>query len=1370
MKRISLIFLIPLLLLAILFLAFPSPITAQTDAFSFERFSTENGLPSNSILDIAQDHQGYMWLATEDGLVRYDGYELRGYSNIPGDTSSLSQNRVEKLFVDFKGDLWVGSKSDLDRYNPACDCFIRYSSNPSAPANEQVGQINSFTEDPDHNLWIGTQNGGLFRYERECDQFTRFLNDPTDSVNLLEDEVRVLEADRNHQLWIGTGEPFDAHRTGGGLIRMDIQTGSTKRYLHNPENPNSLIDNRISALFEDRDGKLWVGSCQSGLHYFDPDTEEFIRMLPDPSNLYAPQGEMGLWSSCPHVKIIHQDPNGEFWVGTYNGGLNHYDPVNQKLTFYTHDPADPESLGSNQVWSFLQDSQDRLWIGNLPGGLHKLDPSLNKFTIYSHEPENPTSLSYDHVMGVYEAPSQPGVIWLGTRGGGLNRQDLKTKEFHHFRHVPNEKQSISSDIVWTTYEESDGTFWVGTEAGVDIFDRQKGQFVPYKLMEDNTTRTLSDPVIRMHVDGKGRMWLGTWSGGIIRLSKDKQSFKRYHFSDNSPQSYYNSVFDIHEDIKGTLWVGIFQGGLFRYDAATDRFLPHLEKYGVTCMLEESPDTFWIGTTSNGLLHYNTVTHELEQYTTEDGLSSNTINGILEDEKENYWLSTGNGIVRFDPKNLDFTNYDASDGLSITSFNHTGAFKSADGQLFFGGDGGLVSFYPHKIAGNPYPPEVVLNGIQVSGKPFDWSSNKGNTGKKLTLSHLQNDLTFDYVGLHYTDPSKNRYKYRMLPYDSEWIEAGEQRTARYTNLDAGKYTFQVIASSSDGLWSEKGASLQFTILPPWWTRWWAYTLFIIILLLLFRWFYKFKVSRKLAVAESRRLTEIDHFKSNLYTNITHEFRTPLTVILGLTDTLRSKAGNHRWEDTDQRLEMIQRNGKNLLQLVNKMLDLAKLESGHLELEMLQKDVVPFIKYICESFESMAREKQIKLDVDAQVGQLVMDFDPAKLAMIVSNLLSNAIKFTPDHGQITIHLTQIFGSVTRCFTLIVNDNGKGLQQEEIPYVFDRFYQADQSSTRHSEGTGIGLALTKDLVELMGGTIKVESHAGMGSTFTVHLPITLAAPKATEQDLSQFFQPSLPYALKDIDEKAQDLDLPLVLIIEDNLDVANYLKMALKNKYHCLHALNGQTGLELAYAHIPDIIICDVMMPGMDGFEVCATLKADKRSDHIPIIMLTALAEKEARLTGLSKGADAYLAKPFDKTELLIRLEKLLETRKRLQQKYSRRFLSSEPGYEPISSSIESFLVKVERVILEHLGEEDFSVDHLADAISLSRSQVHRKIKAITGYSTSIYIRMIRLEKAKELLTVENLTIAEVAYRVGFKSPVYFSQIFRKTFGESPTESRN
>ena len=1380
MKTFSDFFLLPfkirlltIISVSCLLVILPGVLQAQKNRLIFESFPAEAGLPI-MILDIAQDHQGYIWIGTEDGLLRYDGYAFVTYSNIPGDSTSLSQNRVEKLYVDFTGDLWIGSKSDLDRYNPACDCFFRYSVKGSPTGYRQAGQVNGFAEDKNNNLWIGAHQGGLFRYNRKTNRFVRFLNDPAQPENIVEDEVRVISIDRNNHLWIGMGEPFGTpvSKGKGGLVRLDLKTGEAKRFVHDPADPNSLLDNRVSALHEDNAGKVWIGTCQSGLHYFDPRIKKIIRMMPDPSNpskIHAPQGSMGQWSSYPHVRIIHQSDDGGFWVGTYNGGLNYFDPVSRKPQHYTFDPNDPGTINSDQVWTFLEDRQDRVWIGGLPGGLKKIEPSLHKFTQYTHDPKDSNGLSFGHVVGVYEAPSEPGILWLGTRGGGLNRLDAATGRFTHFRHRPKDRHSISSDIVWTTYEDRNGTFWVGTEAGLDTMDRRTGRFTPFLLKTTNSNTRLTYPITRIHEDGQGALWLGTWAGGIIRLSKDKKSVRRYSFSDNNQQTYYNSVFAIHEDRKGRIWAGTFQGGLFQYDAQKDRFVSRLDGYGINDIVEDSSGKFWLGT-ANGLLHYNPENGNFRPYATE-GLTSTIVNGIFAENDGALWVYTSKNIARLDPTSGQIKWYGISDGLNVTSFNQTWGFRSADGHLHFGSHNGLVSFDPKQIKGNPYPPDVHISSLQIAGKNFDLRSYKNDNSFRIPLSHQQNDLTFEYVGLHFTNPANNAYKYRMYPYETEWVDASTQRTARYTNLDPGEYTFQVIARSGDGIWNTEGASMLLYISPPWWTRWWAYALLLGLLFGLSYWFYRFQLSRKLAFTESKRLKEMDLLKNSLYTNITHEFRTPLTVILGMADSLHSKAVEQQWSDAQQPLELIHRNGENLLQLVNQMLDLSRLESGNLTLELLHSDVIPYIKYLCESFHSLAQEKYISLTVNSEIDTLPMDYDAAKLATILSNLLSNAIKFTPEGGKVIVHLSQVSRLGHQQVSMKVTDTGKGISETDIPYVFDRFYQADASSARQHEGTGIGLALTKELVELMHGTITVKSQAENGSEFTVEIPVTASASlgPAVPATLENFYSPPRIEEATLL-ENEQSLDLPVVLIIEDNRDVVSYLKLTLENKYHCIHAANGQIGLEMAYEEIPDIIICDVMMPGIDGYEVCETLKTDERSNHIPIIMLTARIGAEDRLTGLSKGADAYLAKPFEKKELFIRLEKLLAIRQLLQQKYSSGLLGSTAQNSFSDIVAGKFLAKVEGIILENLEDEDFSADQLGEAIHLSRSQVHRKIKALTGKSTSIYIRLIRLQKAKELLASEDLTVSEVAYRVGFKTPVYFSQIFKKTFGESPTESRN
>ena len=562
-------------------------------------------------------------------------------------------------------------------------------------------------------------------------------------------------------------------------------------------------------------------------------------------------------------------------------------------------------------------------------------------------------------------------------------------------------------------------------------------------------------------------------------------------------------------------------------------------------------------------------------------------------------------------------------------------------------------------------------------------------------------------------------------------------------------------------------LHFTIQSPWWTTWWAYLVYFILFGFVVNSIYRFQLSRKLATSETKRLREVNEFKNNLFTNITHEFRTPLTVIKGMTETVKSSLKSKEFDNVDSSLEMIERNSDGLLQLVNEMLDLAKIESGNIELQLVQADVIPFIKYVCESFESYADENHIKLTTYSEVESLVIDFDGNKLTSVLSNLLSNAIKFTPESGKIIVHINQITQNEKPYLFFKVKDNGIGIAENELSNIFSRFYQTDSSTVREQEGTGIGLALTKELIDLMQGNIDVKSTIGAGSEFSVTIPITNNATKTDKVETSKLTQiPKLKTASTQIDDFAEiDSELPLVLIIEDNLDVAHYLKSCLKNKFETLHAPNGIKGIEMAFDKIPDIIISDVMMPGKDGFEVCETLKTDERTDHIPIIILTAKASFEDKLKGLSHGADAYLAKPFVKEELFIRLDKLVANRKKLINKIQKEGSGTLLNKQTKNPKLQ-FLKKVVKLIHEDISNSEFGSEELAKKLLVSESQVYRKIKAITGKSTAVYIRSIRLQYAKELLITSNKTVSEVAFDVGFNDPSWFSRAFKKEFGYSPT----
>ena len=654
----------------------------------------------------------------------------------------------------------------------------------------------------------------------------------------------------------------------------------------------------------------------------------------------------------------------------------------------------------------------------------------------------------------------------------------------------------------------------------------------------------------------------------------------------------------------------------------------------------------------------------------------------------------------------------------------------------------------------------------------------------------NQFRFEFASTSFYEEEKNQFQYMLMGFDEDWSSWTSEIKKDYTNIPEGDYTFKV---RSKNIFNHIGDedSYSFTILPPWHRTWWAYLIYGLLTIGII-WFFVGWRSKKLIKQnekleetieertieikhknevlnhQTEKLVELNESKNRLFSNISHEFRTPLTVILGMTDTLKTDYKNQVSTNTEKSLEMIRRNGKNLLHLVNELLDLAKVESGSMELELVQTDVVPFVKYFSESFHSLAESKKVNLTVYSEIDSLEMDVDINKLGAIISNLLSNAVKFTQENGKIIVHLNKIQRQTDQSLTIKVQDNGVGLAEKELQHLFNRFYQATNTSNQHQAGTGIGLSITKEFVELMKGEISVESVIGKGTTFTVQIPITNNAMKDDKANLN--VEPSVksaaPEFRKEISLDESNSDLPLLLIIEDNVDVASYLETCLKEKYQTIHALDGVIGMKMAFENIPDIIISDVMMPNMNGYEVCAALKEDERTDHIPIILLTAKVTTEDRLTGLTHGADAYLAKPFNQDELFTRLDQLILVRKKLINKLEQNGFSSVLS-EKVENPQTKFVQQVIKVILTNLDNANFGPTLLAEEMSLSESQIYRKLKSITDKSTAVFIRSVRLQKAKELLQTSSKTVSEIAYEVGFNDPSWFSRSFKEEFGIPPSD---
>ncbi|MCB9292033.1 MAG: hypothetical protein H6559_02710 [Lewinellaceae bacterium] len=960
----------------------------------------EDELGSNGIKAVAEDRQGFLWFASNNGVARYDGYSFKNYPAVSGDSTSLNHGRTSAAFVDHSGTLWIGTRLGINRYIPECDCFKQYNQAGEAPNTVPDGEINGIAEDRNNQMWVTSQYGGLYRYDRATDRFERFLYRQADSENLSNDQGRALLCDKEGFIWVGTGEPFVPSITGGGLIRFHPETGEAKRYLHDPDDEFSLIDSRVSALLQDSKGRIWVGTCNSGLHLYDPKNDRFIRMAPGRSEVYARPAGMGPWTSCPHIRILHEDRWGGIWVGNFNGGLYRFDAAGGAPRLFAHSPENPAGMTNDLVWTFFEDSQGRFWLGNMSGGGYKIDPWQKKFQAHFVE---------EAISTVFESPAEPGVIWLGLWEKGLCRWDRRSGECRHFYKTSPASAGPASNLVFQFFEDRENNLWLATDNGLSLYSRKARRFTHYPI---KTPSGEAVSIFVIHEDREGVLWLGTWGQGFYAFDRSNGTYEHFalpYIGGKEGNLYNQSVYDVHEDMQGRLWLGTWMEGLYHFDPEARSFERHLAGIGIRTIYEHEPGKFWLGTGNDGLIEYAPGHGILRSFNTQDGLSGNKVYSILEDKDQVLWMSTNQGISSFDHRTETFVKYDKEDGLPSLGYYDFSALKAFDGTFFFGSFKGLVSFRPEQVLKHFAPPTMNIQDVRI----FDRSYRKGEVDstftwlpelpEQLVLPYNQNELTFEYVGLHYTAPALNQYRHRLLPYEQQWIEAGDKRAARYTNLSPGEYQFQVVASNSDGLWAEIPTTIGIRILPPWWQTWWARLLYVLVAASALygayayqkrRWTLQASLQRELE--ESQRLKELDEFKSRFYANITHEFRTPLTVIQGLADQIQE---NPRWKVAEH-TGLIKRNSQKLLQLINQMLDLSKLEAGRMEPHYIQGDIIKYLSYLVESFHSPAINRNISLSFYAHTDRLLMDYDPEKCQQVVSNLLSNAIKFTPEYGKIKV----------------------------------------------------------------------------------------------------------------------------------------------------------------------------------------------------------------------------------------------------------------------------------------------------------------------------------------------------------------------------------
>ncbi|MCB9078861.1 MAG: SpoIIE family protein phosphatase [Anaerolineaceae bacterium] len=1232
----------------------PADVQAQSGNIRFDRISIEDGLSQSTIYAILQDRQGFMWFGTQDGLNKFDGYRFTVYKNDPDDPATIADNFIRAIYEDHDGNLWIGTNGGLNRFDPNTETFTRFQHDPDDPHSLSDNIVRAIYEDEAGVMWLGTGSGGLNKFDPTTGAFTAYRADVNRAGSLSHDNVWALYEDSTGALWVGT--------EGGGLNKFDRASETFTAYQHDPNNPASLSNNDVSSIIEDSAGNLWVGTAGGGLDKFDRASETFT--------VYHFDAENPTSLSDDNVRTLYEDGAHRLWVGTRSGGLDRFDPATQSFTRFLNDPANPHSLSANHVVTIYEDRGGVLWFGANGGGLNKFNRAREAFVHYTNTLNDPNRLSDQMVWSIIE--DQAGALWIGT-SNGLTRFDPTGGTSTQYRHDAADPNSLSNDFIPVVLQSHDGTIWVGAdEGGLNRFDPATGGFTAYRNDPNDPTSLSDDDVWSMAEDRAGGLWVGTWGGGLDKFDPATQTFTRYSHDPANPNSISDNVIrTILEDQTGMLWVGTNGGGLDKFDPATKTFTHYthdpddpqsLSDDVVRTLFEDSSGILWIGTDGGGLNRFDRETETFRIYRERDGLPNDTIYGIQQDDEGYLWLSTNNGLAKFDPATGAVKNYNTSNGLQSNEFNQGAHAQGPDGQLFFGGINGFNAFRPDQITDNPYLPPVVLTSFQI----FDQEVKLDRPMSELTdldLSYRDSVFSFEFAALDYTAPEQNRYAYKLEGFDKDWIDAGTRRFATYTNLDGGHYIFRVKGSNNDGVWNETGAAINIIITPPPWKTWWAYGLYVIAAGAVVLAYVRYRtvaqdreMERQRKELEQERLVagqlrRIDRLKDEFLANTSHELRTPLNGIIGLAESLVEGIAGPLPDKANHDLAMIASSGRRLTNLVNDILDFSKMKNQQLDLQLKPVGLHGLTEVVLELCRPLIGSKSLQISntIGSDIPYVIADEN--RVQQIMVNLVGNAIKFT-EAGQITVsaQTTPEHSDEPEWVAVTVADTGIGIPAEQQERIFESFEQADGSAAREFGGTGLGLSITRRLVEMHGGVITVNSTVGQGSRFTFTLPISLEQPVIIPDRTPLVArilpdpEPPLPTPargpVKSIGPRLTTEPAHILVVDDEAVNqqvLANYLAL-----HNCTitPAMNGPEALSLIEKGLtPDLVLLDVMMPRMSGFDVARRLRERFAPYELPILILTAKNRTTDLIAGLEAGANDYLAKPFDKQELLARVNTLL-----------------------------------------------------------------------------------------------------------------------------------
>ena len=1320
------------------------------------------GLSQNTVTAIAQDELGFLWVGTRYGLNRYDGKNFIHFENDERDSLTLSHNNVFTIVADQEGKVWIGTYGGglnlYDIHQKTMKCY-----------RSEISDlyITSVYEDSNKNIWIGTEKGGVNVYDPKTDTFDDAYVYKENANRKMPQDINAISEDRNGKIWVGTWEE--------GLFSINPQTGTISNY-------KNIIDNEnvgIRCLHKSTNNQLWAGT-NKGIREITTSSEGAVFKNVSVKN----EGLLNKLNASV-VLSVYQDSTDVLWVGTENNGLFIINLKTGNIHLYEQNAAVENSLNSNSIWSLFGDKEGNVWIGTYLNGLSK-----SGLVEHSFEKINKTIIGCDNYnFGLVSAFASDGNenIWIGTDGGGLYYYDAQTKEYKHYG--KDDGSNLSRDEITALLIDQHENLWVGTwNGGLSFLEKGSDTFQVIKHGEEGENSISGNDIRCFLEDSKGRIWISAYRYGLDVYDPNLNKFVSFNEEIDKRKLESVKIRALAEDRLGNIWIGTEENGLQRITLnenleiiSSKFFFNKDEIYYINYLFEDSKGDIWVGTEGKGLYRYDSKTETFEKFTSSDGLPSDMIYAILEDEQGIYWISTNKGLSAFDYNKKTYLNYDVSDGLQNTEFYKSACLKSKN-TLYFGGVNGFNKFNPSKIEKKLDKPDVYITDILISNKAYPFEKKEQSRSvfndQKIKLKHFQNDLTVNFTAVNFAESTQNLYQYKLENYDDNWRNAGGENTAYYSNIPPGHYAFKIKSFSPEGGWEEEKAKFDLRITKPWYATYLAYLFYALMILCLLLWARNIIISKErirneldVEQLELRKMQELDELKTQFFANVSHEFKTPLTLIISPLQVLMQ---NSKKEEDEKKYGIMLKNAERLYRLINQMLDLSKLESGFEKLNVTEHDLVTFVKNIAINFTSYAEENNIQYTLELPEHELPIYYEKQKLEKVLVNLLSNAFKYTSVRGGVSLILEERAETVA----IKIVDTGKGIKEEELDLIFDRYYKATKNYSLAS--TGIGLSLTKQIVELHKGNIKVESELDKGTTFVVELlkgnnhfdataitednqPFVYSEESLIE--MQEFNVNSLE--VEEIGESEKE-EQPIILVVEDNEDMRTFISDSLAEKYKVLQAENGKIGLELAKEHLPDIVITDAMMPEMDGFELSQELKSNALTCHIFVIMLTVKSSEKSYEQGLKVGVDNYLTKPFNYNLLELRVQNLLQSRKKFkEQVLSVKPLSLEPSKLPSTSPDEKFIKDFIQSIEQNISNPNYKIENFCKDLGYSKSQFYRKTKSLLGQTPNHFVRTIKLKRAAQLLEEGHYKISEITYKVGFNDLKYFRECFKKQYEMTPSE---